>query len=125
MSTAAPASAAAAAGPSGGTRDTVSRGSCTKGKGCAGGRTGGNRASGRGSSPVSIVSTTLGSRPLYDQIPRPSFAFCIKCIAEAALRPPVSTVAVIKYDWDCVNSVSCFLCKKDSNNPSGLYSIRY
>jgi hypothetical protein len=36
----------------------------------------------------------------------------VKCVAEAALRTSADTVPVIKCDWDCVNSVTCSLCKE-------------
>lgn len=117
---AAAALASVAEGPSGSTRGAASRGSRAKGKGRAGGRVGGGGTprggtdDGGGSGPASIASTALGARPLRNQIPRPFFAFCVKCVAEAALRTPADAVPEIKCNWDCVNSVTCALCKKDN-----------
>ncbi|KAJ5965754.1 Peptidase M54 archaemetzincin [Penicillium waksmanii] len=62
-----------------------------KGRAGAGGGDDGDDDSG-GGGPGSIASTAIGPRPLRDQIARPSFAFCVKCVAEAALRPPAGAV---------------------------------
>lgn len=82
-----------------------------KGKGRAGAAGGGDDDDDNG--PGSVASTALGPRPLRDRIARPSFAFCVKCVAEAALRPPAAAVPTIQCDWDCSNSITCALCKRD------------
>jgi hypothetical protein len=105
----------ATTGLSSGTRGTISRGSYRKGKSRVRDRTrSGNRDRDRGSSPRSIISTNLSPYSLYNRIPYPSFIFYVKYITEAALCTPMDTIPLIKYNWDCVNSITYTLYKEES-----------